>query len=225
MIKRLLGISLALVLTGTGIYFAKDYMVFGKNAYVKSLLNKDDDDKDGIAGAMAFHALRTANPSTGIVDIDAAYAAYQQAEMQGFNKTGLGTGLLQWTEMGPDNVGGRCRAIIIDKDSNNVVYAAGVTGGIFKSNDAGATWKKTGSTPVQNQSACALCQGADGAIYYGTGENAFLTPNTLKASGYSAPGYFGEGVYKSTDHAQTWFIDTAGLNGTYLHSICTDTFQ
>jgi hypothetical protein len=158
MIKKLLGISLALVLTGTGIYFAKDYMVFGKNAYAQSLLNKEDgDEKDGIAGAMAFQAMRTINPLTGQVDAGAAYDAYQQAEMMGFNKTGLGSGLLQWTEMGPDNIGGRCRAIIIDKDSNNVVYAAGVTGGVFKSNDAGATWKKAGRNPVLNQNASALC--------------------------------------------------------------------
>src|ERR1019366_221343 len=104
-----------------------------------------------IGGAMGFMALRTANPSTGIVDTGAAYAAFQQSEMQGLNKDGLGSGLLQWTEMGPDNIGGRSRAIIIDKDSNNVVYAAGVTGGLFKSNDAGATWKKVGNNPVLNE--------------------------------------------------------------------------
>src|ERR1019366_1579640 len=32
-------------------------------------------------------------------------------------------------------------------------------------------------------------------------------------------------VSKSIDHGQTWAIDTAGLNGVYLYSICTDTFQ
>ena len=184
-----------MVLTGTGIYFAKDAIVFGKYAYAKSLLNKDDDEKAGIIGAMAFQAMRTINPLTGQVDVDAAYDGYQQAEMMSFNKTGLGSGLLQWTEMGPDNIGGRCRAIIIDKDSNNVIYAAGVTGGIFKSNDAGATWKKVGANPVLNQNASALCQGADGAIYYGTGENAFLIPNSVKAMNFSAPGYFGEGIF------------------------------
>ena len=32
-------------------------------------------------------------------------------------------------------------------------------------------------------------------------------------------------VAKSTDSGQTWVVDTLGLNGTFLHSMCTDTFQ
>jgi len=200
MLKKLLKISLALVMVGTGFYFAKDFLVFGKYAYVRSLSNPEEDEKGNIAGAAEYLAVRNANPATGIVDVDAAYAAYAQAEMQSFNKYGIGSNLV-WKEMGPDNIGGRCRAIIVDKDSNNVLYAAGVTGGIFKSVDAASSWQKVGNNPVANQAAVSLCEGADGAIYYGTGENAFLPPNPIKNS---SPGYFGEGIFKSTDHGQTF---------------------
>ena len=36
---------------------------------------------------------------------------------------------LSWQEMGPDDVGGRTRALMLDKDSVNVIYAGGVAGG------------------------------------------------------------------------------------------------
>src|ERR1017187_141245 len=201
MFKRLLKISLAVVITATVVTFAKFIIVFGKIAYIKSAINREEneDEKAGIAGAMAFRALRIANPATGTVDAAAVYAAYEQANRQSANKFGVGANL-KWTEMGPDNIGGRCRAIIIDKDSNNVLYAGGVTGGVFKSYDGGSSWKKVGNNPVANEVVCSMVQGADGAIYYGTGENDFLFGGySIKASSNSAPGYFGEGVFKSTD--------------------------
>jgi hypothetical protein len=41
---------------------------------------------------------------------------------------------LSWQERGPNNIGGRCRTIMIDKRdaSGNTVFAASVSGGIFK---------------------------------------------------------------------------------------------
>jgi hypothetical protein len=41
---------------------------------------------------------------------------------------------LTWTERGPNNIGGRSRAILIDKrdPTGNTVFAASVSGGIFK---------------------------------------------------------------------------------------------
>ena len=42
---------------------------------------------------------------------------------------------LKWSQLGPDNFGGRTRDIIFDNQSENstVLYAAGVSGGIWKS--------------------------------------------------------------------------------------------
>jgi len=49
---------------------------------------------------------------------------------------------LAWKEMGPDKVGGRTRAILIDKNNTNTLYAGSVSGGLWKSTDAGGSWKK-----------------------------------------------------------------------------------
>jgi len=82
---------------------------------------------------------------------------------QGFN----------WVEEGPNNVGGRTRSILIDKDNPNVIWAGSVSGGIWKSTTNGQDWSKVdysvtdGYTP---KSVSSIAQTADGTIYFGTGE-------------------------------------------------------
>jgi len=219
MLKKLLKITLVVSIIGAGIFFAKHKMLFGKNAYLdyKSQPVEDESKVSGIAAYIDFFNIRKANPTTGIVDINAVYNAFQQYESHKLNKTGSGSNL-KWTEMGPDNIGGRCRAILIDKDSNNVVYAGGVTGGIFKSLDGGATWAKvTTNANIQNQNSVCICQGADGAIYYGTGEAAFGFGIYPKGAANYGPMNYGQGIFKSTDHGYTFtqlkstqWSDTAG---------------
>ncbi|MGA1307066.1 MAG: WD40/YVTN/BNR-like repeat-containing protein, partial [Candidatus Kapaibacteriota bacterium] len=48
-----------------------------------------------------------------------------------------------WSFAGPNNVGGRTRAIEVDIRNEQIIIAAGVSSGIFKSTDQGKTWKKT----------------------------------------------------------------------------------
>ena len=45
-----------------------------------------------------------------------------------------------WQSIGPGNVGGRTRALLIDPTNPDVMYAAAVAGGIWKTTNAGATW-------------------------------------------------------------------------------------
>jgi len=45
-----------------------------------------------------------------------------------------------WQFLGPGNVGGRTRALLIDPNDSNVMYAAAVSGGVWKTTDGGASW-------------------------------------------------------------------------------------
>ncbi len=78
-----------------------------------------------------------------------------------------------WKEKGPNNIGGRTRALLIDKNNPSTIWAGAVSGGIWKSVSGGQYWEKvnysvsSGFTPT---SVTTIAQAADGKIYFGTGE-------------------------------------------------------
>jgi len=107
---------------------------------------------------------------------------------------------LTWIQLGPDNFGGRTRAIICDNQdaSANTLFAAGVSGGIWKSTNLAITWNKI-NTGNDNLYVSCMIQIPNGTIYAGTGESfAAQTMSNLGNMGYSG-GFMGQGVFKSTD--------------------------
>ena len=68
-----------------------------------------------------------ANQNTGLVDFADVSAARSQLNSMRLFKAGFP---LIWEESGPDNVGGRCRTILVDKTNPSIIYAAGVSGGV-----------------------------------------------------------------------------------------------
>lgn len=133
------------------------------------------------------------NPVTGMLDYPAMVAAQGSIEQKRASyKTGSAG--LQWTELGPDNVGGRTRALLIDRKDPKTLFAGGVSGGIWKSTNAGATWARcSGSDEMENMIVSCITQAADGSIYFGTGEYFVST--------FGSPGgsFIGGGIWKSTD--------------------------
>ena len=120
------------------------------------------------------------------------------------NKGGF-QGSFKWNKRGPYNVGGRTRAMAIDisDSTDNTVIAGGVSGGMWRTVDGGATWTKT-TKSEQFHSVTTLAQdtraGHTSTWYYGTGE---LRGNSAGASG--AP-FRGDGIYKSTDDGKSWSV-------------------
>jgi len=111
--------------------------------------------------------------------------------------------LFVWSEAGPTNLGGRTRALAVDITNPDVVLAGGVSGGIWKSTDGGASWNLK-SDPSQNLSITSLTQdprlGHTNIWYYATGE---FVGNTASDRGFRSP-FYGVGLYKSTDSGETW---------------------
>ncbi len=107
---------------------------------------------------------------------------------------------LEWKQLGPDNMGGRTRTILFDQTSENdeIIYAAGVSGGIFRSENGGTTWKKV-NVESYNLFVTCMTQTSNGDIFAGTGES-FEAQNLsgLGEMGYTS-GFMGTGIYKSTD--------------------------
>ena len=107
-----------------------------------------------------------------------------------------------WTPLGPGNIGGRTRALLINPQDPNVMYAAGVTGGVWKSTNAGQTWAPIadllGNITV---SAMAMEPGNPNTIYVGTGEGV----NGAEYDGTLASGDFrGAGIFKTTNGGANW---------------------
>jgi hypothetical protein len=107
-----------------------------------------------------------------------------------------------WVSRGPWNVGGRTRALGIDVSNVNVIVAGGVSGGMWRSADGGATWTKRTAVGSLHSVSC-LAQdtraGQTATWYYGTGENIGNS-----AGGNFSAEYTGNGVFKSVDNGVTW---------------------
>lgn len=114
----------------------------------------------------------------------------------------------EWVELGPDNVGGRTRAILYDMNNHNIVYAGAVSGGLWRSTTGGQSWSRAelnildvNDDPIENLNVSCITQASNGDIYFGTGESTSLGQLTSLR---------GEGIWKSTDGitfkklADTW---------------------
>src|SRR5262245_3441370 len=70
-------------------------------------------------------------------------AKQAQLERQGDDRArvlrGLGAVANPWDHLGPNNFGGRTRAFVVSPSDPNVMLAGGITGGIWRSEDAGAS--------------------------------------------------------------------------------------
>ena len=117
------------------------------------------------------------------------------------NPAALGT----WQPLGPGNIGGRTRAIVIDPGRPNVIYAGTATGGVWKTVDSGQNWLPlTDFLPVLSVSSLIMDPIDSQTLYLGTGET---TP--------------GVGIFKTTDGGLTWnqLSATANSNFSYVYSL------
>ena len=158
----------------------------------KHVLNRADANgmADGVQSAWTYMAQLKNNQVTGQVDPADVLKARAQAENLKSTRS-LG---LEWTSMGPDNVAGRTRALIIDNRDNTgkTIFAGSVSGGVWKSTTGGLTWNKINTGNGVLNVSC-IAQAPNGDIYVGTGEN--FTSDRLNMFS----GFMGQGVYKSTD--------------------------
>ncbi|MES2622758.1 MAG: T9SS type A sorting domain-containing protein [Bacteroidota bacterium] len=117
--------------------------------------------------------------------------ALKQADLQKQSGSRAGGLNLQWEELGPDNVGGRTRAVLVDKrdPSNNTIYAGGVGGGMWKSTDGANTWRPLPNWTKWIAVSC-IAQGPDNTIYIGTGEGLAQIAGTSFGSGSMGNGIF-----------------------------------
>lgn len=116
-----------------------------------------------------------------------------------------------WKELGPNNVGGRTRALAWDPTVTNKVWAGGVTGGLWYNNDitsSSSSWVKVNDLWA-NLSITKIAFDPANAqnIYVSTGE------------GYQVNSSQGAGIWKSSNGGTSWTQLSSTTGMTYINDL------
>lgn len=149
----------------------------------------------------AFERLRHRDPSLGEIPQDIRTREVEFAErlkegLFGSKSIEQQQRYARWTSRGPWNIGGRTRAVAFDVRDPNIIIVGAVSGGIWRSTDAGTSWEIC-LNPEQLHSVSCIAQdhrpGFENQWYAGTGE---IYGNSAQISG--------NGILKSTDNGKSW---------------------
>ena len=176
--------------------------------------------KDRIDLAVEQEVSLTKDPATGTVPKERLLPAFLYAESlraaASLNKSAGAILGVNWVERGPDNCGGRTRAIMVDPNdvTRKTIWSAGVGGGLWKTSDI--TTDPLDWTPINdffaNIAITALCYDPSNTqiMYFGSGEGFF-----------NADAIRGNGIWKSIDGGSSWtqLASTTGVNYNYIQKI------
>ena len=115
--------------------------------------------------------------------------------------TSSATGVLDaWTPLGPGNIGGRTRVVRFHPGAATTLFAAGVSGGLWRSDDSGASWRPTGDGLTNIAVNSLLIDPAHPDVMYaGTGEGYLR--EEIRGTGLPLRG---SGIYVTTDGGKSW---------------------
>jgi photosystem II stability/assembly factor-like uncharacterized protein len=99
-----------------------------------------------------------------------------------------------WQALGPSNVGGRTRALVIHPQNPDIMYAGAAAGGVWKTTNGGKNWVPL-SDALALMSVCSLVLDPTNpnVVYAGTGEG-WNNIDQVR----------GGGIYKSIDGGAHW---------------------
>jgi uncharacterized repeat protein (TIGR02543 family) len=152
-------------------------------------------DKPGEALAFRLLQQRDENgniPADGQIRAAEQLHAMQRAQESEPEIAGITRGTWKW--IGPGNIGGRVRALLIHPDNANVMFAGSVSGGLWKTTNGGASWAVVDDF-LSNMAVSSLIihPTQKTKMWAGTGEGF-----------YNGDGIRGAGVLYSSDGGTTW---------------------
>lgn len=180
--------------------------------------------EDNPAERLEYERAMTADPSTGTVpqnirNVELQFAKELTENAKILRKKSESSQAFFWSQRGPDNVGGRTRALAIDIANSRNLIAGCVMSGLWRSIDAGNSWVRT-SKNDQNIGVTAIAQdkrsGKTNVWYAGSGEWAGISGSGSGGSNNTAlvARYNGDGIFKSTDNGASWFVLPATQSNT-----------
>lgn len=227
MYKKLIIVSVVIILT-YGVFFF--FGNFDKKMVILS--SEEENEREMFAYQRLkyeFEILK--NPLTGEIprNIRQKELAFAKTlPSKNFVNSGLSTpqNLNSYTPAGPNNIGGRTRALAIDArfgtGSNKVILSGSVSGGIYRSADGGVTWIKVNpENDIHNVTAIAQDPrpGFQDIWYAGGGEPIGNSASDIGAF------YLGFGILKSTDNGVTWTRLTLNVSNTDGSALTAGTLE
>lgn len=195
--KSILSLGLSFVfLAGVGFFFSGSLTNEHPTQKYSPRDSYPNQDRASYHGALQIQKMLYGDPTTGEVDMMAIRKAYKNATAKR-RKSSSSIGL-NWSLLGPANVGGRTRALVIDNQNGDTLYAGSTTGGIFISRDGGNNWDKV-ATLDASLAISAATQAPNGDLYFATGSQ-------FDGGGQGWRLHPGGGIYKSTDRGETWSV-------------------
>lgn len=179
----------------------------------KSVVRKDK--QDGVLEALAQEKEKTIDPATGTVPAERLLVAYNYANTlrNQEKKTRGPVSDINWTERGPNNVAGRTRALMYDKNDATLktVWAGSVGGGLWKCADITLTppvWTKINDF-FDNLAISSIAQHPTNhdTMYFGTGEG-WGNSDAIR----------GLGIWRSTDGGTTWAQLASTNNSSFYYT-------
>lgn len=162
---------------------------------------RDEEGTDGAWEAAQFERMFLLD-STGKIPPHGFHLAYAQRQAniayQALNapkKPGSNSFTPPWVSLGPTNVGGRSRSLVVMPGGTTLI-AGSVSGGIWRSTNSGTTWAPVNDYMANLDIDCIVQDpNSTNHLLAGTGE-AFFNGDADS----------GDGIYQSTDGGQTWAV-------------------
>ena len=196
--------SIALVGSFLFINQSKDYSPRQESNIQKGIINQQGLDAKSAKGMAQYFSNLRKNIETG----ELSQFDYNNAIEMSLRNNYKRTVNTIWAERGPDNVGGRTRAFLQDKDTPSIMFVGGVSGGLFRSTSRGLSWKPVNDFQ-ENLNIVSIAQNTDGIICYGTGEGQFTN---LDGTQRGTPAFQGFGIFRSSDRGRTFSRIVASAN-------------
>ena len=163
---------------------------------------------DDVLGALEYEFNMTKDPATGKIPEGVFEAERAQAgDILRLQESLRIPEFASYNVVGPNNLGGRTRTVVYDVRyngaANRTIFAGGVSGGVYKSVDDGASWVR--KSPTGDHFSCtSIVQdprpGFQDVWYYAVGESL----GNSVGNNIEGAFYLGNGVYKSTNNGETW---------------------
>lgn len=176
--------------------FAAALLVSGCAAF-----HPPEKDHDKPFEAASFRHFQRLSADGSIPENALLRAKEQRDALLASETAGAGITADSWTWIGPGNIGGRIRAILIHPTLPNTLWIGSASGGIWKTTDGGASWTPLDDFLPTLSIGCMMLKADDpDTLYAGTGEGFF---ETVEGSSNTSA-VRGAGIFRSTDAGESW---------------------